>query len=618
VGLLGVLVLAMISLRCWRRRDFYTTMVVLVIFSMVGTPLVQGEVSQAFAATQEAAQQEQQQVADQQAVQDQALASLMDPSIDPHVGLLSPTPLTSSPILGSQSAVMASSSDDDGTDSDGDGLSDVGEEDWDACPSASSTDEDCTGVSDTTDSDGDGLLDGQEVNSIGTMPADWDSDGDSITDTLEIGGFTYNSQTWYLNPIEADSNSDGLIDSVECSPWVASSGDFNPDAACPDTDGDGTPDVWDEDNDGDDVIDSIDASPSNGPTTAYGDDNPLELAISDLTPNKPVFVDLQLRPVNDKQLDYIGSVLDWPSGDTEGQIQRHLSTTFASTDNTEIQSDDDNAANGDIRIIPMLEITMPYSSGHYANLPVKSAYQGVTRSTSMAVGDWLDSDKLDPYAITVRDDETAGQLITYVPLSSVTDPDSGLNTAFTARMLYWPSQSSNGVVTWGSAQQYRVIWMVQMITDSCTDENNLATCTDTLQVIHTYQDEAWRLTGMAVREDHGLDINILYEDPAQDDDLNEEDDLWAASWNLDKIWLRGRDCDSMVNGVCQSNGSRDVTIANMESQIDSWSGNTDAIEVVQWSYDHEDYISSIMMTETLSLLDTSFTNATDETTLLFA
>ena len=80
-------------------------------------------------------------------------------------------------------------------------------------------------------------------------------------------------------------------------------------AVCPDTDGDGTHDVWDDDNDGDGVVDAVDLAPStNGGT--HDDSNPVNLTVNNLQPNLPVFVDLQVRPTDSRQLSYIGSMLD--------------------------------------------------------------------------------------------------------------------------------------------------------------------------------------------------------------------------------------------------------------------------------------------------------------------
>ena len=46
---------------------------------------------------------------------------------------------------------------------------------------------------------------------MGTNPYLFDSDGDLITDTLEIEGFTFNSQQFYSDPLNRDTNEDGQI-----------------------------------------------------------------------------------------------------------------------------------------------------------------------------------------------------------------------------------------------------------------------------------------------------------------------------------------------------------------------------------------------------------------------
>ncbi|MBA3469749.1 MAG: hypothetical protein H0T53_08900 [Herpetosiphonaceae bacterium] len=622
LGVWSILILLLVGwMRQLRDRKVHAFTVGVVIASMVFAQLLTAQSVSVFAAEQQALQAtsaQQQQDADRAAA---ALSAATENTADPHqdpraaAPALPPVGLTVRP----PTALAAPTDITDDTDTDGDGLSDGDEAIWGSCPSATSTAAACEDVADSIDTDGDGLGDGIEVTGLGTLPSTWDSDNDLITDTLEINGFRLNGLTWYLNPNAADTNHDGLIDSLECSPWLPGATDFNPAAACPDTDGDGTPDVWDDDNDNDGVPDAIDLN-ANTSSPVYTNAQPLALTISDLQPDTPVFVDLQLRPTDVAQLNYIGSVLDWPTGDTAGQIKRRLDTTFASTANPELVSSDANAANGDLRLVPLLEISVPYQSGHYANLPVKAAYQNVVRTPAMRVDEWLDTTELDPYSITVRDaDATSGDLVIYVPLSAVADEDTGMRAAFAARMLYWPGQTtSGGVVNWGSAQEYRVVWMVQMITDSCADEGDLSTCADTLTVIHTYRED-WRLAGMTVREDHGLAINILYEDPAQESAAEQaaDNDLWPAAWNLNNIWLRSRDCEVLIGSTCQGNGVRDVNLATMESRLDSWSGNTDAIEAISRSYLHQGYLSHVMMTDTLSLLDANFSVA-NEPLLLFA
>ena len=473
----------------------------------------------------------------------------------------------------------------------------------------------CDNVIDPADSDGDGLKDGIEVYNLTTDPFLFDTDGDLITDTLEVNGFFYNGKTWYLNPNELDSNKDGLPDGQECLVWTPLEYDAN--AICPDTDGDGTPDVWDDDNDGDGVLDKADLSPFVASSERHTADDPMTLAIDGLQTNKAVFVDVQLRPSNLDHLDYIGTVLDWPTGDTQGQIQRRLDTTFATTANPDLRASDDLAGNGDVRLVPIVQIRIPYEADHYGNLPVLPAYEGVARTADLTVDDWLDTSKLAPYGISVQDaDDDSGDLIVTMPLTAVTDPDGGGRVAYSFRMLYWPEQ-----VTWGSEHEITISWVVQMITDECVDPNgDPDTCTrqDTLQIIHAYPEE-WSVTGVNIREDHDFDVAILYEDPAQDGDTSSDDDLWLLSWNMNNEFLSGRDCDSYAAGVCQGDGQRDVTLANLESAIDGWSGGNDALAVSKFDYDHRDFVAHVMMTETVNLLDSAFTGAgLDAATLMFA
>lgn len=82
------------------------------------------------------------------------------------------------------------------------------------------------------------------------------------------------------------------------------------------------------------------------------------------------FVDLQARPTDPEHLWYAFNVYDWPS-DTQGQVQRPLTdtngitnTTFATYNGSGNPRKD---ANGDVRLVPMLEIMM---SGSTLPLPM--------------------------------------------------------------------------------------------------------------------------------------------------------------------------------------------------------------------------------------------------------
>ena len=617
-----IALLVYLSLRYWRTRPFYIAIISFVIAAMLFTPLLQGHQGQSFLARmladQSAQKARQAEAEERQALVDAGKVTNWDPHQDPFAAAKSdeeskqlPVSSLQSPVSSSPSAAPLLTT----TDSDNDDLSDEDEDYWGTCAytvgsPAYNSSEYCAGVADPTDSDGDGLDDATEVNFLNTYPTSADTDGDSITDTLEIQGFAYAGKTWYLDPINEDSNEDGLVDSGECDLSLVDSGLA---AACPDSDGDGAPNVFDDDNDGDGVPDEDDLSPAYTSPETYTNDNPFLLSINNFTVGEPILLDIQLRPTTSDHLNYYYHVLDWPEDD-EGQIQRHLSTTWASTSNSTYQSDDANAANGDIRLVPMLEVIMPYSSGHYANLPVNSTYAGTSRTLGMPIDNWLDEDVTEPYSMSLDDlDLGTGELVAYVPLSVVTD-ENDKPVGYTTRLIYEPSQAS-----WGTAHQFRVVWLVQMLTDECINpDDDEATCArqDTVTVIHSY-DENWTLTGLNASEEHGLDVALLYENPTTDANLGFDAQLWGASWNLGNTFLRGRDCDTLVNGSCVGNGQRDVTIANLATNLSAW--NLNYTEVDTFNYEHQGFTAYIMMTETVNILDTVFTpyaNATVPTILV--
>ena len=528
---------------------------------------------------------------------------------------------------------------------------------------------------DTPDTDGDSLLDGWEVLRLGTLASTGlgaDSDGDGIGDGLEVRGFEYRDKTWYSDPNNADSDGDGRPDGVECPERlnIDVDGAVDPATPCADTDGDGVPDLFDRDSDGDGVPDSIDLSPltSRGQETPFDRTAPFQLLVNNLQPRPdgeggyfPTLVDFQLRPENPEHLTYAMNVLDWPSGDEKGQIQRFRSndSTFADAMTPEEGGADPRAANGDLRLIPMLEIEM---SGPNLPLPLTTArttlrwknnfdfdltltqqeagieatlsdaadeaqtygfqvYEGVCGNLGAPVGQrfslsagsaislradlgrlvdvadgehvimaddgtgadavraclplgdlpngnsstqMIDPEPLQAYGMSVRDKDNDGAVLVYTPLNVVPDETGGGRTAFSARVFFQPQAANLGDV----AQQVRVVWMVQALTDWCkpvpADASEPVARTwcqfphnwefDHPQIVHSYYED-WYLTGLSVREDHGLNVAVAWEDPAAEtaEARQAESWLWIMARGLNSAFVGGRDQDE--------DGVRDVGVA---------------------------------------------------------
>ncbi|MCB0123474.1 MAG: thrombospondin type 3 repeat-containing protein [Caldilineaceae bacterium] len=209
----------------------------------------------------------------------------------------------------------------------------------------------CT-VTQSSQCDADGLSDQVEIHQLGTFIDDVDTDNDRISDNLEIQPMTVGGQTWYLDPRSADSNGDGLADTIECSTRrnVNDGGTIDTSVTgvvCADTDSDGTPDVYDFDNDGDGVPDSVDSAPFALMTV---NDGQFALALSGYESGRSLLVDLMIRPTDDRHLWWANSVLDWPANDLAGQIQRVTDETI--TDQ------------GDMLLVPVVEITIPYNAAN--------------------------------------------------------------------------------------------------------------------------------------------------------------------------------------------------------------------------------------------------------------
>lgn len=176
---------------------------------------------------------------------------------------------------------------------------------------------DATPAENMTDKDGDLLPDSVEA-VLGTDFNNSDSDFDRLDDYFE----THND----LDPLKPDSNDDGLADYFEVT-----------NVSSLDIDGDNFSNAWDFDNDGDGVIDSLDMSPFS--KSILSDSFNFNIK----TNGNPTYFEFQIRPKNPEHLKIPSKTWDWPADD-RGSMK------------------DLNYSSDDVKITPMLELTIPIES----------------------------------------------------------------------------------------------------------------------------------------------------------------------------------------------------------------------------------------------------------------
>lgn len=98
-------------------------------------------------------------------------------------------------------------------------------------------------LDETLDSDGDGLTDAREM-ALGTDPYKADTDDDGLIDSLEVFNIHFGMEPGKLNPLDSDSDDDGVPDGLD---------------GLRDSDGDGIIDALDTDSDNDGILDGVEA-----------------------------------------------------------------------------------------------------------------------------------------------------------------------------------------------------------------------------------------------------------------------------------------------------------------------------------------------------------------------
>jgi hypothetical protein len=487
----------------------------------------------------------------------------------------------------------------------------------------------------SADTDGDGLNDGIEVLQTGTDPKDIDSDGDGISDGVEVRGYTgLDGRKWYLNPLDMDSNHDGRPDGLECANFrnvtrnattranTFIAGRQNPTGTCEDTDG--KPDVWDSDDDNDGVPDGVDLDPVGAMGRRDGSDlkglanKTLSFDLTGQSSARPLLVEFQLRPDNPVHLGYFLNVLDWPSNDRDGQIQRVFDTTLGSSGKD---------ANGEMRLIPTLEIEIPFQVGVAPPLPIKSGFNIATLTASTPVTAFVDTSKLDPFGISVKRKDASGTLLAYAPVNVVKDTIGSKPVAFTSTMYYATQGAS-----FGPQNRARLVWSVMTKTDYCdtsslspttTPEDYDRFCGDNAHwkenvsptIVHTYYDD-WILTGMSAREDWGAKAAIAFEDP---DTVRARSGFSDSSYVEERLWLLANGLDTNYLGARGTSSTPDLNIDEFKHRFDK-SSNAGVTDTQRWNipsdtfrvntYNFENYalMGAVPMTYTKQVLNSYFTS----------
>ena len=322
------------------------------------------------------------------------------------------------------------------------------------------------------DVDGDGLSDAAE-NCLGTSPYDRDSDGDGISDLVEITPLEFGGRTWYGDPLQPDTNRDGLSDGTE---YPVSHGGT---AASWDPDGDGTPNPWDPDNDNDGVADADDLSPFN--TLGLRDSFDLNLWFSNTSDY--VYLTFQVRPSNPDHLRYGVMQLVWPY-DEAGTI-RNLRTEQKQN----------------VTLQPMLEVLAK-------RLPSEAdaAYYNITHTPN-------------------TDRNTAHYpYILLIPLSPV--GSQGQTTAFQGVIAY-RGTAVNQDVYWTRA---RIVWVVQAPYDTVAADG---TVTRRFTPVAKYVESQLQVTGLEVMRSVGLEYAVL----GTPNDLDNDQALFQTLFGMSATFL---------------------------------------------------------------------------------
>ncbi|MCP4164897.1 MAG: hypothetical protein GY759_03255, partial [Chloroflexi bacterium] len=409
------------------------------------------------------------------------------------------------------------------------------------------------------DDDGDGLSNEVEW-CLGTDYNDVDTDGDFITDTVELEGFTLANETWRSDPMNSDSNGDGVDDGLEWEPILTSDTYTGADSFT-DYDNDGVPNLWDADNDDDGVPDDQDISPYE--VTAYRPS--FDLAVTSHATDTTVYVDIHVQPEITTHLRYGLTTLDWPSDD-KGQIQ------------------DRDASTDDITLIPVLTIASTISPS------LASEYAMVSSPVSS-------TDLSQGYNL-------------WVPLQPVAA--AGNIYAFSARLAFISSEADSGINLTGG----KILWLAKAALDSCvaSDTDSCASVTTEDSVVATYFDGSIRVSGLNVSEYKNVQVGLfgtsspeVSADPAVADEDKVMFTLMAAGLGGSFLHYVNPDLDQIETNFSDETAQSPYT--------KTWGIDPSIMYVDVNTYSHRDLaLASTTQTNTAQFLDSNYITCTVNTT----
>ncbi|MFN8482269.1 MAG: Ig-like domain-containing protein [Anaerolineae bacterium] len=401
------------------------------------------------------------------------------------------------------------------------------------------------GVSASGDDDHDGLTNGVE-RCLGTDYLNADTDGDGISDGDEVKGFVVGGKTWATDPLQRDSNHDGMDDAMEWSPdWVKNK------PATLDYDNDGVPNAWDTDNDNDGVPDDADLSPFK--IMAYRSNYSFSVTkptANTLHSNTYVYLDVQVQPQNAAHLRYTMSTLDWPYDD-QAQIQ------------------DLDKSTDDVKLIPVLEMKSTVN-------PKLAAQYGIN----------VENVNNQYYRLLV-------------PLNTV--EGGGNISAFSARLAFIPAE----VATTLQLTEVKMGWMVQAKLDQAKCLVQVGTtCVQqavdvTDSVIVAYYEPQMRVTGLNVTESANVTVGMFGVPAAPEISTGTTPDEAREIFNL----VSGMGPAFLFN-MHPTISEIAKRFTDPTTPVEQKWGVTTPVQLTTATYDHEDLaVATTTMTTTVKFLD---------------